>query len=65
MSMLAVCDICGEPIWKTHDGRFFKVKEAKFSALLEPAWIRIDCHNERMRILLEAAKERKEEGPDR
>lgn len=57
-----VCDICGETI--TRGGRSFKIKECK--GLFEGFfWMELDAHDECVRMLIEAKKEREKKETER
>lgn len=51
MGIVRVCDLCGQPLRTV--GRRFKIKEQKFS-FHESWWMKIECHDECVKLLMEA-----------
>lgn len=56
-----MCDLCGCRIEEDVDGRKYKLKVQKGSLFDGWMWVNLDCHDECVRKLYEAAKKQKEE----
>lgn len=56
-----LCDLCGEPI--KSEGRLFKIKELK-SSWHVGYWIELLAHDECVKAVAEAARERSENETD-
>ncbi len=53
-----LCDLCGKPI--KYDGRLFKIKELK-SSWHERYWMELLVHDECVKAIVAAARERSED----
>ena len=63
MGVKRVCDLCGRELYESDMELKVKVKQRWRGWEGESSWGRIECHRECLRVLLEAARRRREEEP--